>query len=113
MPWQIGFSGSWKVQSGRQWGRNTAVTFPGDGTQNIRMEEVTANRAPSVSILDVRADKSFSFGKFGKATFQVDVFNALNSGAVTNFQTVTGANFRSVLGILDPRIVRFGFRYDF
>ena len=34
-------------QSGRQYGRNTSVTFPGDGAQNVRMEPVTANRAPS------------------------------------------------------------------
>ncbi|MCC7126585.1 MAG: TonB-dependent receptor [Acidobacteria bacterium] len=113
MPWEIGFSGSWKTQSGRQWGRNVAVTFPGDGQQSIRVEPVTSHRAPTVTILDVRADKSFSFGKFGKATFQVDVFNALNRGTVTNFQTVTGGNYLSVLGLLDPRIVRFGFRYDF
>ena len=27
LPWQIGFSGSWKVQSGRQYGRNAPVAF--------------------------------------------------------------------------------------
>ncbi|MCC7126338.1 MAG: TonB-dependent receptor, partial [Acidobacteria bacterium] len=113
MPWEIGFSGSWKVQSGRQWGRNTAVAFPGDGTQNIRMEEVTANRAPAVSILDFRADKSFTFGRYGRLTAMVDVFNALNDNTVVNFATTTGTNFKRVLGILDPRIVRFGVRYDF
>jgi hypothetical protein len=30
-----------------------------------------------------------------------------------NFATTTGANYRRVLGILDPRIVRFGVRYEF
>jgi hypothetical protein len=40
-------------------------------------------------------------------------FNALNSGTVVNFSTVTGPNFQSVIGILDPRIFRFGVRYDF
>jgi len=113
LPWEIGFSGSWKVQSGRQYGRNTAVAFPGDGTQNIRMEEVTANRAPTVSILDFRADKSFTFGRYGRLTAMVDVFNALNNGTVINFVTQTGANYQRVLGILDPRIDRFGVRYDF
>ena len=113
MPWQIGFSGSWKVQSGRQWGRNTAVAFPGDGTQNIRMEEVTANRAPTVSILDLRADKSFTFGRYGRFTAMLDMFNTLNSGAVVNFATTTGPTFKRVIGILDPRIFRFGIRYDF
>ncbi|MGH8245999.1 MAG: hypothetical protein ACREUU_06160, partial [Gammaproteobacteria bacterium] len=87
--------------------------FPGDGQQTVRVEEITANRAPTVSIVDLRADKSFSFGRFGRITGMVDVFNALNSGTVLNFTTVTGANFKRVIGILDPRIVRFGVRYDF
>jgi len=113
MPFEIGVSGSWKVQSGRQWGRNTSVAFPGDGTQTVRMEAVTSNRAPTVQILDFRADKKVSFGRFGKATVMVDVFNATNAGTVTNFATTTGTSFQRVIGILDPRIVRFGFRFDF
>ncbi|MCA1585247.1 MAG: hypothetical protein LC791_10935 [Acidobacteria bacterium] len=112
-PWDIGFSGSLKVQSGRQWGRNTSVPFPGDGSQPVRVEPITSNRAPSVSILDIRFDKGVSFGRFGKATAMVDVFNALNHGTVVNFSTVTGANFQNVIGILDPRIVRFGVRFEF
>ena len=111
--YDIGFSGSLKVQSGRQWGRNSSIIFPGDGQQTVRVEPVTANRAPTVSIFDLRADKSFSFGRYGRVTAMVDVFNALNSGTVLNFTTVTGANFQRVIGILDPRIVRFGVRYDF
>jgi hypothetical protein len=113
MPFDIGFSGSWRVQSGYQWGRVTSVTFPVDGNQNVRVEPVTSNRASNVSILDFRADKSFRLGRFGKFTGMVDVFNALNKGTVTNFRTTTGATFKEVLGILDPRIVRFGLRYDF
>jgi hypothetical protein len=113
LPYQVGFSASWKLQSGRNWGRTTTVTFPGDGAQNVRMEPVEANRAPSVSIIDLRADKSFSFGRFGKVTAMVDVFNAMNSGTVTMFATTTGPTFKSVIGILDPRIVRFGARFDF
>jgi hypothetical protein len=113
LPYEIGLSGSWKVQSGRQWGRSVSIAFPGDGTQSFRVEEVTANRAPTVSILDFRADKSFSFGRYGKVTGMVDVFNALNAGTVINFSTVTGATFGRVIGILDPRVVRFGVRYDF
>ncbi len=112
-PWEIGVSGSWKVQSGRQWGRNQSVAFPGDGAQTIRWEPVTTNRAPTVSILDFRVDKSFSFGRLGRLTDMVDVFNVTNSGTVINFATTMGATYKSVIGILDPRIVRFGVRYDF
>ena len=112
-PWQIGFSGSWKLQSGRQYGRNTSVPFPGDGAQNVRVEPVTAHRSPTVSIVDLRFDKSFTFGKFGRLTGMVDMFNLLNANTVTNFSTQTGATYLRVIGILDPRIVRFGVRYDF
>jgi len=113
LPYEIGFSGSWKVQSGRQYGRSLSFTFPGDGTQSIRVEPVTANRAPTVSILDFRADKTFSFGRFGKVTGMVDIFNAMNAGTVINVSTVTGATLNRVIGILDPRVVRFGVRYNF
>jgi hypothetical protein len=43
----------------------------------------------------------------------VDIFNVLNRGTVTNFRMQTGATFQEVLGLLDPRIVRFGLRYEF
>jgi hypothetical protein len=112
-PYEVGLSGSWRVQSGYQWGRTTSVNFPGDGQQNIRVEPVTANRAPNVAILDFRIDKSFTFGRFGKLTGMVDIFNAVNSGVVTNFRTTTGPTFKEVIALLDPRIVRFGVRYDF
>jgi hypothetical protein len=113
LPYQIGLSGSWKVQSGRNYGRSISFAFPGHGTLPLRVEPVDANRAPTVSILDFRADKSFTMGRFGKVTGMVDIFNALNSGTVINFSTVTGASLNRVIGILDPRVVRFGVRYEF
>ena len=73
----------------------------------------TANRAPSVGILDFRLDKSFRFGRYGKVTGMMDIFNALNRGTVVNFRTTTGTTFQEVIALLDPRIIRFGVRYDF
>jgi len=127
LPYDVGTSGSWRVQSGYNWGRTLSVGFPGDSTQNVRVEPVTANRSPSVAILDLRFDKTVRFGRFGKVTGMVDIFNLLNSGVVTNFrQTTATANvtmpdgsrraistFKEVIAILDPRIVRFGVRFDF
>jgi hypothetical protein len=113
LPYDFGLSGSWKVQSGYQYGRVTSVTFPGDGAQNIRMEPVTAHRAPSVGIMDMRLDKALKFGNIGKLTLQMDAFNILNSGTITVFRTATAATYNEVLGLLDPRVIRFGVRYDF
>ena len=42
----------------RQWGRSISVPFPGDGTQTVRVEPVTANRGATVQILDFRFDKT-------------------------------------------------------
>jgi hypothetical protein len=119
LPYGLGLSGSWKVQSGQQYGRTISVTFPGDGARTVRVEPVTTNRYPTVAILDFRLDKSFTFGRAGKLTGMVDIFNATNSGTVTSFRTTTAGAagfstlYREVTGILDPRIVRFGVRYDF
>ena len=113
MPWAIGVSSSYKLQSGRQWGRSAAVALPVAGSETIRMEPVTANRAPNVSILDFRFDKAVRFGRFGTLTGMVDIFNLFNHGTETTFRTNTGATFLEVTSLLDPRIVRFGVRYDF
>ncbi len=111
MPFDVGVSTSWKVQSGEQHGRTISQNFPGDATQTIRVEPVTANRFPTVSILDFRLDKSFQI-RGARMTGMVDIFNAMNSNPVTSFRLTT-VNYREVLGILDPRIVRLGVRVDF
>ena len=124
-PWQIGTSGSYKLQSGRQWGRSVSLAATPAlvlGSQTVRVEPVTANRAPNVHIFDLRLDKSFRFGnKFGRLTAMVDVFNLFNAGTPIVFRTQSGnvvagepfGNFKEILALLDPRIVRFGVRYEF
>lgn len=118
--WDIGLSGSFKLQSGRQWGRDLSVTLPVASAERIRVEPITANRAPTVPITDIRFDKTFRLpGAYGgRLTGIVDIFNAFNHGTVTTFRTSTGASataapFKEVTSLLDPRIVRFGVRWDF
>ena len=114
LPFDIGVSGSYKVQSGRNWGRTLSVRLPGAGTETIRVEPIDANRAPTIDILDVRFDKGVTLPRsFGKLTFMVDVFNLTNRGTVMNFRMQTGSRFREIISLLDPRIVRFGVRFDF
>jgi hypothetical protein len=115
LPWDIGFSGSWKVQSGFNYGRTISVTMPVEGARTIRMEPVDAHRYPSVAILDLRLDKAFDMGKFGRFSPMLDVFNLLNSGVPTNVRTTNTATapFQDVTTILNPRVIRFGVRYNF
>jgi hypothetical protein len=115
LPYEIGFSGSWKVQSGFNYGRTISVTMPVEGARTIRVEPIDSNRYPSVAILDLRLDKSVDFGKFGKVTPMFDVFNLLNSGVPTTVRTTNtaAAPFNEVTATLNPRVLRFGFRYNF
>jgi hypothetical protein len=113
LPWDFGVSGSYKLQSGLQWGRTLNVSLPGAGSETIRVEPANSNRAPNVHIVDLRFDRSFRFADRVRATGMIDVFNLLNLGTVTTFRTATAANFKEVTSLLGPRIIRFGFRVEF
>ena len=65
-----------------------------------------------MQILDVRLDKSFSFGRFGRLTGMLDMFNIMNSGVVTSVR-VTTVNYNEVLAILNPRVIRLGAKFSF
>ena len=63
-------------------------------------------------ILDLRADKAFHVGRY-RFTGMVDLFNTLNSNAVTNFGLFNGAAYNQIIAALDPRTFQFGIRFDF
>jgi hypothetical protein len=115
LPWQIGMSGSWKVQSGFNFARTISVAMPVEGTRSVRVEPITENRYPSVAILDFRFDKAVDLGRAGRVTPMVDFFNLLNSGVPTTVRITNTATapFREVTAILNPRVIRFGIRYSF
>jgi hypothetical protein len=77
----------------------------------VRVEPLDANRAPAVSIIDFRFDKSFRV-RGTRVTGMVDIFNAANHGTVTDYRSTT-VNYQEVTEILDPRVVRFGLRVSF
>ena len=115
LPYDIGFSGSWKVQSGFNYARTISVTMPVEGARTIRVEPIDSHRYPSVGILDFRLDKTVTFGKYGRLTPMLDVFNILNSGVPTTVRTTNTATapFNEVTAILNPRVIRFGVRFQF
>jgi hypothetical protein len=115
LPLEIGFSGSWKVQSGFNYARTISVAMPVEGARTIRVEPIDSNRYPAVAILDLRLDKSIDMGKFGKFQPMLDVFNLMNSGVPTTVRTTNTATapFQEVTAILNPRVIRFGVRYNF
>jgi hypothetical protein len=112
-PYDIGVSASYKLQSGYNYPRELSVPLPNAGAETIPAEAFDANRAPNVGIFDIRFEKAFSLGRPGSITGMVDIFNLTNSGVVTNARNRSGGAYHQVLALLDPRIFRFGIRWEF
>jgi TonB-dependent receptor-like protein len=111
-PYDIGVAGNFRAQSGYAYARIYQGSLPNAGTVRIFSENIENNRSETVPILDLRLDKAFSIGRY-RITAMADLFNALNSNAVTNFTMVNGANFGRIIAALDPRTFQLGFRFDF
>ena len=112
-PYDIGVSASYKLQTGFNYARELSVNLPNAGAELIPAESFDANRAPNVNIFDIRFEKSFALGRPGRVTGMVDIFNLTNSGVVTNARNRSGSAYHQVIALLDPRIVRFGIRWEF
>jgi len=113
-PYQIGVSASYKLQSGYNIAREISVPLPGAGAEVISADLLSNDRAPNVGILDFRVEKTFNLGgRKGSITPMLDVFNATNSDTIVNFRLRSGTRYNEVIALLDPRIFRFGIRYEF
>jgi hypothetical protein len=110
--WGISAATTYRLMSGYNWVRTLSVKFPVAGSVTIPASEVSLNRAPKVSIVDVRLDKSLNIGS-GKMMFVVDLSNLLNAGTVTNFRTGSGSRFKEIIALLPGRSVRVGVEVRF
>jgi len=111
-PRAIGVGANVQVQSGWPWARLVSVTLPNAGTQTFFQDDINTNRSDTVPLVGVRADKAFRFGD-RRLIAMFDVFNLLNSNAVTNFTLINGANFNKILAALQPRTYQVGLRVEF
>jgi hypothetical protein len=107
----VAAAGTYRLRSGYNWARSVTVALP-SGTVTIPAEK-PANRSPMTSVLDLRAEKRFDFGRGGALAGVVDFFNVLNAGTVVNFRTLTGFRYKEVIAVLDPRAIRLAVRYEF
>ena len=74
------------------------------------------SRLPGVATLDLRGEKMFTFGS-RQLALSLDLFNAFNSSTVLGRQydvTATGSTgYNQPLEIMNPRLLRFGVRFQF
>ncbi len=102
------------MQSGWQYARLISVKLPNAGTQSFWMTDLGANsqRSETVPLLNLRLDKAFSFAGH-RLTGMIDLFNVLNAAPVVNFNLSNGSRFNQVNGVLDPRTLQLGIRFEF
>jgi hypothetical protein len=117
-PWGVNLGANWTLRQGYSemfFADNTSVNETVYGLKDVLVvgSNVGKYRLPNVSTLDARFEKQFSFGA-RHLSFDVDVFNLLNSGTVLGRKyNVNADTFNAVTEIMNPRIARFGVRFNF
>lgn len=79
----------------------------------LRMEEYGAQSTPAITSANLRISKDLAMGRGRRIAFDVDLFNALNSGVPTNIVWLSGPSYGAINEVLSARIVRFGMRVSF
>ena len=80
--------------------------FPNQGntTINVDARGEGNNGRPSredfVTIVDIRAEKQFTIGRYGVLHFYFDVFNLFNANTITEFEWTLGTNYGTITDIL-------------
>jgi len=119
--WGINITPVLKVASGVPYGRYANI--PGCtatvtanclnyGAQPVLIEPIGTRRQDNVSVFDVRAEKQVRFATKARAAVFVDVFNIMNSNTPVFISWVSGANFERATNVLNPRIAKFGVKFD-
>jgi outer membrane receptor protein involved in Fe transport len=113
----VGVAANLRAQSGYAYAEVLSAPLPNAGTTRFFAQDINNNRSDTTPILDFRVDKSFKMGGHYRITGMFDLFNSLNSNAVTNFILTSGSNatngYNKIIATLDPRTAQFGLRLDF
>jgi hypothetical protein len=133
--WGITVGANFQSLSGLPRERTLTVPFS-QGSASIRVDDRGTYRYDTLNLLSLRADKSFTISGPRRASFVVELHNALNSSASQNsagtatqnfasqaaFDAVVASNLTSkfptsyfgrVQEIVAPRVLKLGVRFDF
>lgn len=111
-PHEFGIGANLRVQSGFNYARVITTSVPNLGTWSFFADNIDNLRSQTVPILDLRADKALTVGRY-RIHGIFDVFNVANSNAINSFVITNGANYGKVIGALDPRTAQISVRFDF
>ncbi len=113
LPYGVGFSANVRYQSGWPYAFIQRVDIPGVGTKPADFPDRSVREPIGERDADGPAGgEGPRPGNGSRLTLMADVYNALNSNAVTNFSLRTGDNQR-VIAALDPIALKLGARFQF
>ncbi|HVZ20274.1 MAG TPA: hypothetical protein VG871_04390, partial [Vicinamibacterales bacterium] len=110
--YDIGLAVNYTGQSGWPYARVITVTLPNAGSTSFFADNLSSNRSDNIHLLALRVDKSIPVRPV-KVTVMFDLFNVLNSNAVTNFNLLNGTNFNRINATVDPKTAQVALRVEF
>jgi hypothetical protein len=119
--WDLRVTPVLKVQSGAPYGRFVSIpgcsaTVTADclnyGTQLVLVEPIGTRRQDTVSLLDFRVEKQVRLMDRARIGLFIDLFNTFNSNTPVNLFWQSGARFETATTVLNPRIAKFGVKFD-
>jgi len=117
-PWGLNFGANFIVREGYAqmfYSNDVSTNDPVYATKDVLVipNDVGKYRLPAVKSLDARIEKTLTFGR-SQIAFDFDVFNVFNSGTVLGrIYDVSSTEFNDIAEIMNPRIARFGVRFQF
>ncbi len=130
LPWDVDLSGTFQAREG--WKVPHYFYIEDDRIEGlyysnwINTQEISQDSLPTFYNFTLRLEKMVKMGDFGRLYFMADVFNALNSAIINRAYDaylgdyyvstntfVENATNRYLNEILNPRITRFGVRFQF
>jgi hypothetical protein len=93
---------------------STLQAFYNTPVRRIMVEPFGSRRFDNKFLVDLKFEKGFEIGHYGRLTSIVDLFNVTNSNTVIRRKSFIGtAAFNQISEVLSPRAVRLGIRYSF
>lgn len=114
LPYDINLGGIFTYVLGTANRRTVQFTgVPQLGTVVVPVEEIGAQRPPSVNMLNLRAGRTFRMRGSKSLELSMDVFNLLNTNAAITVSYQTGPTYGVVSAITPPLVARLNASYRF
>jgi hypothetical protein len=113
-PYGIRVTPSVRNQAGQPYGRTINAGSPNGinyGSARILAEPISTHRQDTVTIVDVRVEKSFKVAASRTLSLFMDGYNLTNTNAATNINWSSGATYLTPSTIVPPRLARVGARF--